>query len=278
MNKIINKIHSRKIISVVTALAVVGSFAITIPAFAATTPAPGAFGQWGMGHGRPGGMGGAGNPAMRPAAFGTVTAISGDIITVNSRQGFASTSPTVALTVDATNATVVKNNATSSVSSIAVGDMIAAQGTLTGTNVVATSIRDGIVMRGGMGPMGNGGRMGGSRGMGSSTPSIGNGEPVVAGTVASVNGSSLTITTKSNVTYTVDASNAKILDGQATASLSNISVGDSVLVQGAVNGTSVTASSVVDQSHPSTDTNGQKNPPHSVFGGIGQFFMHLFGF
>ena len=57
----------------------------------------------------------------------------------------------------------------------------------------------------------------------------------------------MTVTNKSNVTYTVDATNAKIVQGQNTIAVSNVAVGDSVVVQGTVNGNSITASSVIDQ-------------------------------
>jgi hypothetical protein len=218
---------------------------------------------------------------VRPAAVGVVTAVSGNTISINSRQGFASTSATVALTVDATNATVVKNNATSSVSSIATGDMIVVQGTLSGTNVAATSIRDGMARGPAGGQNGHEGKRGNiGVGEASSSPFIGNGQPVVAGTVASVSGSVVTISTKSNVTYTVDTTNAKILNGQQTVAVSSINVGDTVLVQGSINGTSVAATSVVDQNHPAGATvgDGAKGAPHGFLGGIGQFFMHIFGF
>ena len=296
---------NKKIITAATALAMAGSFAVALPAFADTDSGPGgvninASAQVQMGRGQPGmGMGfgrgqgegeGRGGPGgmmpqgVRPAAFGTVTAINGNIITIASRQGFGSTTSTTTITVDATNATVVKNNATSTLSAVTVGDMIAVQGTLSGTNIVATSIHDGVRP----GFQGRGGEMRDKNEndkMGSSTmPAIGNGQPVVAGTVASVSGSSLTITTKSNVTYTVDASSAKILaGGQQTATISNVAVGDEVLVQGTINGTSVIASSVIDQSHASSTSSheggaGEKAPPRGFFGGVGQFFMHLFGF
>jgi hypothetical protein len=92
--------------------------------------------------------------------------------------------------------------------------------------------------------------------------------------------------TTSNVTYTVDASSAKILKGSNTIVLSSVAIGDTVLVQGAVNGTSVTASTVVDQSASTgapengTPASG-KEQPHGFFGGVGNFFKsfaHLFGF
>ena len=81
--------------------------------------------------------------------------LSGDILTVASKDGnerriihdvrslkqqlgqlHSSTQP------DAT--TVTKNNTASSVASIAVGDTVMVQGTVSGTNVTATTIRDGI--------------------------------------------------------------------------------------------------------------------------------------
>lgn len=46
-------------------------------------------------------------------------------------------------TIDASNATVTKDGATASLASIAVGDKIFVKGTVTGTNVVATSVNSG---------------------------------------------------------------------------------------------------------------------------------------
>jgi hypothetical protein len=127
----------------------------------------------------------------------------------------------------------------------------------------------------------------GGQGHATSTPPVspftGNGQPVIAGKVSAVSGNSLTVMTTSNVTYTVDASSAKILKGSNTIVLSSVAIGDTVLVQGAVNGTSVTASTVVDQS--GTPANGMPAPgkeqPRGFLGGVGNFFKsfaHLFGF
>ena len=106
-------------------------------------------------------------------------------------------------TVDATNAKIYKGSATTtvSVSGIAAGDTVMVQGTVSGTNVAATVIRDGI-----------GGMMGIQPGMpgkgfghgASSTPSTtpiiqGNGEPVVGGSVTAISGTTLTVTNASNV-------------------------------------------------------------------------------
>ena len=216
-----------------------------------------------------------------PAAVGSVTAINGTTLTIASR-GFGKPGSTLTATttysVDASTATVMKNNATSTLSAVAVGDFVLVQGTKNGTSITATTIRDGMMMRGG--PSGT--RAPGTPGTvppGNVQPPIqGNGEPVVAGTVSAIGGASLTVTTKSNVTYTVDTTNAKIVQGQDTVSLSNVSTGDSVIIQGTVNGTSVTASSVIDQKAPSATGTGATPPRTGFFGSIGQFFSHLFGF
>ena len=215
-------------------------------------------------------------PMMRPGVVGTVTAVSGNTITINGRTGFGSTTATISYTIDATNATVRKNNATSTIASIAVGDRIFVQGTVSGTNVTATAIIDGVMMGG----RGNGGPRGGDAS--STPPFMGNGQPVIAGTISVISGNSLTITTTSNITYTVDVTSAKILKGQNTIAISNVAVGDKVLIQGTINGTSVTATTVVDQSGQPGNMNGTTTPPRPAprgfFGGIGQFFMHLIGF
>jgi hypothetical protein len=147
-----------------------------------------------------------------------------------------------------------------------------AQGTLTGTNLVATNIRDGVMMRG------NGSKNGTGVGTNQPSPITGNGQPVVAGAVTSVNGGSIVITNKSNVSYTVDATNAKIVQGQNTISISNIAVGDMLVVQGTVNGNTVTASSVIDQKVVSSTTTGTTTPSKGFFGSIGSFFARIFGF
>ena len=136
------------------------------------------------------------------------------------------------------------------------------QGTVSGTKVTATTIRDGV-MPGGM-------KSGTGTGAGKGAPQMpsgitGNGEPVVGGNITAINGSTLTITNKSNVTYTIDATNATIMKGNATSTLSNVAVGDSVVVQGTVNGTSVTASTVIDQGVPKTTTSGAVHNFHGSY-------------
>jgi formylmethanofuran dehydrogenase subunit C len=203
--------------------------------------------------------------------------VSGNTITITNR-GPREASTTVTFTIDASNAVVVKGNATSTVGSIAVGDVILVKGTITGTNVVATKIFDGPMMQ----KIGE--RMEDRRGNhASSTPPFqGNGQPVVAGTVSAVSGNTITIINSGNASYTVDVSGAKIIvKGNQNASVSNVSIEDHVVVQGAVNGASITATSVLDGTNNSGnggDNGGEDKGPKGFFGGIGGFFKHLFGF
>jgi hypothetical protein len=109
------------------------------------------------------------------------------------------------------------------------------------------------------------------------TPLIsGNGQPVIAGTVSSINGSSVVVATTSNVSYTVDVSNAKIVQDGTTIGVSGMKVGDKVVIQGTFNGTTVAATSVID-SAVTMSQNG-KVKPKKPFGGIGNFFAGIFGF
>lgn len=70
---------------------------------------------------------------------GIVASISGTTVTMTEEadEGGAT------YTIDASGATVSKDGASATLSSIAVGDKIFVKGTVTGTNVVATSINDG---------------------------------------------------------------------------------------------------------------------------------------
>lgn len=249
------------------------SLAVVLPAFAAMPAGP-----WNGQGSRLGIRGG-----MPPGVFGTVSSISGDMLMVTQKaRPNATSTPTVTYTVDATNAKVIKNGTTSTVASIATGDMVMVQGTVSGTNVTATVIRDGV---GGM--MGNRGPTGNAFGRKpTSTPPAspiqGNGEPVIAGSVTAITGDTLTVTNASNVTYTIDATSATIVKNGATSTVASIATSDNVVIQGTVNGTSVTASSVIDQGNGGHGNTASGTPPAgshpNIFGAIGNFFKHLFGF
>jgi len=195
--------------------------------------------------------------------YGTVTAVSGNTVTVQSKtftKG-STTSTMTTYTVDASVATIVKNKAASVVSAIAVGDTIMVQGTLTGTSIVAKTIIDGIVIKNQPEIDKN-----------STTLPIGNGQPIVVGTVTAINGSTVTITNKSNVSYTINVAGATVTKNGDTSTVSNVTVGDTVLAQGTINGTSVTAVSLTDSATASTNVNKHKG----FFGMIGAFFARFF--
>jgi hypothetical protein len=72
----------------------------------------------------------------------------------------------------------------------------------------------------------------------------------VAGTVATINNATLTITDKKGVTYTVDTSAAKLIVGMSSPSaiITSIQTGDKVFVSGTITGTTVAAKTIRDQS------------------------------
>lgn len=217
---------------------------------------------------------GPGGPGAHPVTVGTVSAINGTTLTVVSKvrplplpSQSSGLSTSTTYTIDATNASVIKDGKPSVFSAISVGNRVAVWGTVNGSTITATSIRDGMSHR-----------MKGWKRL--ARDFHGNGEPIVGGNVVTVNGTTLTITNKSDITYTVDAASSTVEKmGGAKIPLSTIVVGDRVIVQGAVNGTSVTASSILDQGiamavhteHPMKGTS--KISDHSV-----GFLTHLFGF
>ncbi len=67
----------------------------------------------------------------------------------------------------------------------------------------------------------------------------------VAGVVASVSGQTITIEGKDNITYVVDAGDARVVKkGADKASLSDIKSGDKLLIKGVVTGSTVAATDI----------------------------------
>ena len=284
----------------ICALAIAGTALTVIPVFAqtptATTEGHGMMRsnfqeRGGRGEGMPGMMNREGGIGMaRPAAIGTVTAISGNTITLSGNTDFreASSTPKTIFTIDATNAKVIKNQATSTVSSILVGDKLVVQGTTNGTTVTATMIHDGIMPRNSMMGRNGEGMMNGSSSL---SQLQGNGQPVIAGTITTINGNTVTITNKSNATYTIDVTNAKITVKNIAGTASSLAVGDQIFAQGTINGTSVVAATIIDsgaqvvQNTPpagvaqtNTMNQGMMGGRGGFFGGITSFFSRIFGF
>jgi len=248
---------TQKYISSIIALAMIGSFSLAIPVFAVNNRERenDDFRQ--------------DTNKIMPVVVGKVSIINGKILTVISQKksykNTAVASATTTFTVDSTNAKLLRGNTVIALTDIAVGDNVIVQGTVTGNNVVATVIKDGKV--------GNGNENDNNQAL---LQIQGNGQPVIAGTISAISGSTLTVT-NSSVTYTVNAASAKIVQGKSVISLSGVKTGDSVMVQGAVNGTVVTASTIIDQAK-SANATAKPASNKGFFGFIGQFFARLFGF
>ena len=245
---------SKKYISLVIATATLASIALTSSAFALTEG------------GRPAGMSqrpGKGVMMSVSQIVGSVTAVSGNTVTVSGKQGVgAKNAATATFSVDATNAKITKNNVAGTIASILVGDEVMIQGKVTGTNVAAKMIRDGVKPADRIEPV-----------------LEGNGQPVVAGSVTAVSGNTITITNKSNITYTIDATGAKFLvRGVAMPTISNVAPGDMVVAQGTVNGNAVVATSIIDEKQPAAANTPAKPQKMGFMQGMKGFFAHLFGF
>lgn len=227
---------------------------------------------------QPRGWGGPGMGMMdhrAPGVVGTVSAVSGTELTLASR-GFGQDAATTTYSVDASHATIYKDGATSTIAAIAAGDRAMVEGTVSGTNVAATEIRIGFPQ--GMGHRGWGLHASSTAPRMSDLPQ-GNGQPVVGGTVSGVNGTTVTITNAGG-SYAIDASKAAITKvGQAIA-LTQVQAGDAVLAQGAINGTNVAATSIIDQGPAPAqgNANASGRGMGHLFAGIGGFLRHLFGF
>ena len=162
--------------------------------------------------------------------MGTVTVANGSVLTIDTMVGKTKTS----YTVDASSAALLKGmgkgtTATIAITDIKTGDRIFAIGTLSGTNVSATSVRDlGQI------PMRN-----------NKPPSN-----MFTGTVTAVGSSTITASGWNKTAYTINAGTAKLTKGMgkdaATIALSDIKVGDRISAVGAVSGTTVAATSVRD--------------------------------
>jgi hypothetical protein len=163
---------------------------------------------------------------------GTVTAASGSVLTIDTIVNKVKTS----YTVDATSATLLKGmgaGTAMTATDIKTGDRIFAIGTLSGTNVAATSVRDL-------------GQMSGRK----NKPPMNKPSNMFTGTVTAVNSSIITAIGWNKTTYTINVGTAKLTKGMgkdaATIALSDIKAGDRISAVGAVSGTTVAATSVRD--------------------------------
>lgn len=71
--------------------------------------------------------------------------------------------------------------------------------------------------------------------------------PGVMGKVTAINGNTITVNSKNNTMYTIDATTAQVVKNRNTIiTLSDVKIGDTIMAKGTVDGTTVTASSIFD--------------------------------
>lgn len=203
-----------------------------------------------------------------PGVTGTVASVSGTTLTVTSRAMGGNSGSTATYTVDASAATIKKITTTTAagtkpteavikISDLAVGNTVMVTGTVTGTTVKATAITVGAfpAQRDGEG---NGIGREAKLGLG------------LSGTVATISGTTVTVTTdrrgnQEDGTFTVDASTAVIkkliaatvagasTGSEITITVASLASGDSVIVKGAVTGTTVKATEITVRPHATED-------------------------
>ena len=184
------------------------------------------------------------NPATDHEMMNTFgkNSVNGTIASINGTTLSVTGSNKTTYTVDASQAKLSEGMTTSlTLSSVQVGDKISANGTLTGTNLVAKMIRDNSF----------------------------EGRNIFSGSVSAINGSSITLTGHNKTTVTIDASQATITKPQrptsATATptttaltLTDIKTGDRLTAFGALNGTTVSATQISDMGQFARGTMGAR--------------------
>lgn len=192
---------------------------------------------------------------LKPGIMGTVTVIGTNSLTVKDKNG-------TVYTVNTTNAKFQRDkNATITFSDIIAGDTVIIQGTVTGTNVAATNVFDIQLF---------------SR-EAKDVKTDKNHVYAVTGKVTAITGNDITVLGNNNTSYVVSVVGASIhakneKDSQTLYTISNITVGDTLMIDGTINGTNVSATNVVDANLKAN--NGEHN---GFFNKVGNFFKRLFG-
>ena len=215
----------RNINKISVGIAVAGFFVIASVAYAQTAATAKTFFEHGS-HA----------PSARPIS-GTVSATSGSTSFTMTVQA-SSTAAVTTYTVNTTNARVLRDGTTTPVTSIQIGDKIAVVGAVSGTNITAKVIFDGIIPHTTGPPIGwKGGHAGSSTGRSfasSTRPFV---KPTTFGSVSDISsGSSFTLaerTKTGTTTMTIDTdSSTAFREGTTTAGFSNLAVGNLVAVTG----------------------------------------------
>jgi hypothetical protein len=224
----------RNINKISVGIAIAGFLVITSVAYAQTAATAKTFFE----HGRHA-------PSARPIV-GTVSATNGSTSLTMTVQA-SSTAAVTTYTVNTSNARVLKDGTTTPASSIQINDKIAVVGTVSGMNVTAKVIFDGVIPHTTGPPAGNKGGHAGSttgRSFASSTRSsfVKFVKPAAFGSVSAItSGSSFTLAQRSKTgttTMIIDTdSSTTFRGGTTTAGFSNLAIGNLVAVTGTTTAT-----------------------------------------
>lgn len=216
---------TKRLVLGILSVIMLGSVLAT-PTFAAQTWPVGSW--WG---------GNQGASLRQTTIVGQVSSINDAVLKVTSRGSWWNNSGR-SYEVNVSRAAIWKNGARSSVSKIKVGDMVTVNGSLgSGDSLTARTVT----------VLGSRGNYQGN--YGSPISVLGNGEPIILGTLSSVDDNDDEIRIRNNHgTYTVDISEAKVKDFSGRSlSISDLDEGDQLIVQGEVRGNDVEASLILNQ-------------------------------
>lgn len=178
------------------------------------------------------------NQDFRPVVMGVVSARTGTMLTVTSKDG-------ALYTIDAAQALITKSlgreSSVNSVSDIPLGETVVVAGVLSDTTVTATRVIYGLggaLLKGGPGVVGD---------SIATAASLEAPRPIAVGVVTTIAGTTITLESTDSGTVTVDASDAMFLKtGDKATSIAGIAVGDTVSVEGVGTGAALSATKVVD--------------------------------
>jgi hypothetical protein len=208
-------------------------------------------GRGGQGGGTPGTGGAAAN-----SVTGKVTKVDGATLTIQEPVASATTA-----TVTTTDGTTVTTFVAGALSDLKVNDLVLVQGDTTGGSVTAKTIYALNGFAGGGAQGGNttggnttGGNTGGQGGQGGQRPGggfAGGAAGLPSGTlgrITQINGTTLTVQGNDGTTTTVTTNGSTTVRKQTPGKVSDIKVGDTIIVQGEKTGdTAYTARSIIDQ-------------------------------
>jgi hypothetical protein len=190
---------------------------------------------------------GVGAVAIAAAAIFGVNAVSSGSSSITTQSGQTDT-------VATSTTTKVSEGATGAVSDIKVGDHLTVMGSGSSTKIAAQQITDQGTAGGPGGPPGGGNRPQGATGTqgrrppggfnGSGGPGGLGGGGFSTGTVASVNGSTITLKTRSGSTVTVTTSSTTKVIVVKTGAVGDLTVGEQVVVGGTTSNGTITATNI----------------------------------